>query len=207
MRVLLQLAVLLLTCAQSAWPLQTALRRLAAASMIALGTATSTPVSHAVTVPLLPGQSNSFVNSRSVIEGIVSIKDGVPIPSEPTVALYITAKEDIGLWTAGVRNIRTPPLLTKKIAIDSKVIFPLKVSLSEEDLTTEAIAIGQEGFKKLKNGLLISARLDVDGNAATRNERDLLGSGKSDKQDDYYGDFSVLLEGRGVTGKFLTKKQ
>ena len=201
------MAFVLLACVvQSAWPLQAALRKFAAASIIAIGTFQTSPTS-AVTVPLLPGQSNSFVEKSTYeVAGVVSVKEGFSIPSDSSVALYVTAKEDVGAWTSGVRNIRTPPLLTKKLDA-SKVSFPVRVTLTEEDITVEGKELGQDGFKKLKNALLISARLDVDGNAATRSEKDLVGSGRSDKKDDHYGDFKVVLEGRGVTGKFLTRKQ
>ena len=137
------------------------------------------------------------------IQGTVTVKEGSVLPQGENVALYITAKADPGLWTSAVRNIKLPPVLTKRIA--SVNTFPFEFTLSDEkDATPEGIATAKE-WTSGDLPLLFSARLDSDGVAATRGPDDLVGQGSSNFKDGSWERVTIALEGRGVAGKFITQ--
>ena len=113
-------------------------------------------------------------------------------------ALYITCRpntsDDIpSAILSGTRG-RPPPVLSKRVSSPS---FPLTVILNSQDATPE----GREGDYWYSQPLIVSARWDVDGKAATRGPDDLVGRAvftpSSPKT-------TVTLTGRGVTGKFFT---
>ena len=64
-------------------------------------------------------------------------------------AVYATIRQDLGTWTSAVRNIKAPPVLSKRIALtdfDStkqlNEIFPMKVIVeSTVDSTAEGISL------------------------------------------------------------------
>ena len=123
-----------------------------------------------------------------------------------TSAIYLTAKQDIGIWTAQVRNMKPPPLLTSRTA--APFTFPLDVTLNgQTDLTPEGLGM-QKQWQTGKVPLVISARLDVDGVAATRNAEDLIGKAivNKDKATGQWTGCSIELEDRGVGGRIVTKK-
>lgn len=137
------------------------------------------------------------------VQGIITLKEGAIPPQGDNVALYITAKADPGLWTSAVRNIKLPPVLTKRIAPVTD--FPLDFTLSDElDSTPEGISTAKE-WKSGDLPLLFSARLDSDGVAATRGPDDLVGQGTSNFKDGTWERVSISLEGRGVAGKFISQ--
>jgi hypothetical protein len=75
-------------------------------------------------------------------------KDAAPTFS-PKGAIYATVRQDLGTWTSAVRNIKAPPVLSKRIALtefDSekqlKDIFPMKIVVeSPADSTPEGLAL------------------------------------------------------------------
>lgn len=136
-------------------------------------------------------------------EGTVSLNEGAVVPQGDKVALYITAKADPGVWISAVRSIKLPPVLTKRISpVES---FPLDFTISEDaDVTPEGVATVNE-WKSGNLPLLFSARLDADGVAATRSPDDLVGQGTSNFVDGKWERIAITLEGRGVTGKFITQ--
>jgi hypothetical protein len=119
-------------------------------------------------------------------------------------AIYLTAKQDVGIWQAQVRNMKPPPILTSRTAAPFQ--FPLTITLNgQTDLTPEGLGL-QSQWQSGKVPLVISARLDVDGVAATRNAEDLIGKAIVSK--DGSGTWSgcnIELEDRGIGGRIVTK--
>merc|ERR1719502_1259682 len=154
-----------------------------------------------------PDVSKALAVGGVVLGGEVTIKEGYEVPAASTAALYITAREDIGLLRSAVLNSKPPPILTKRIPIKASN-FPYQFKLdSQFDLTPE----GQQTYAEWSSGktpILISARVDEDGVAATRGPNDLVGKGTSNyglgEGDPVWDKTAIELVGRGVTGKFLT---
>ena len=121
-----------------------------------------------------------------------------------TSAIYLTAKQDVGIWQAQVRNMKPPPVLTSRTA--APFTFPLDLTLNgQTDLTPEGLAL-QKDWQTGKVPLVVSARLDVDGVAATRNAEDLIGKAIVSKdKDGMWSGCSIELEDRGVGGRIVTK--
>lgn len=112
----------------------------------------------------------------------------------PDTALYVTARptENSGadqVW----QGRRVPPVLTTRVAKPSD----LCAILTEKDVTPEGLT--WDGWKT--GPLVVSARLDTDGMASTRNATDLVGQGSiAAKQ----STVTIPLQGRGLAGKILT---
>lgn len=112
-------------------------------------------------------------------------------------ALFVTARpviisEDQIPPNLVMKYGKVPPVLTKKVA------FPkdFRVTLGMEDATPEGMQ--WKGWEKLP--LTVSARLDSDGNASTRNSTDLVGRISPVAP----GTLGTLpLQGRGLVGKLL----
>jgi hypothetical protein len=136
------------------------------------------------------------------IKGTVFLSaNAKPVFNEKS-ALYLTAREDFGVLGTILQQ-RPPPVFSKKLTQLKE--FPASVELSDvADLTVEGGL--SSSWKSGKKNLVISARWDTDGDASTRGEDDLVGKGSSSKGEKEWSDFSIELEGRGVAGKFLTKK-
>lgn len=112
----------------------------------------------------------------------------------PDTALYVTARPTDNSVSAEVlQGRRVPPVLTTRVAKPSD----LKAILTEKDATPEGMS-----FSEWKSGpLVVSARLDTDGFASTRNATDLVGQGTVAAGETIV---TVPLQGRGFAGKFLT---
>jgi len=122
-----------------------------------------------------------------------------------TNALYITARPNTSdnvprAILDGSRG-KPPPVLIARIPnVDS---FPLTYTLTARDVTVEGAATNDGNYWWRGSGLVVSARLDSDGIAATRDPNDLVGrnviAGGSNQ-------VSVELQGRGAAGMFFTQK-
>ena len=129
--------------------------------------------------------------------------------SEP--ALYITCRPDRpdnvpAAILSGTRG-KPPPVLAARFA---KPSFPFSFSLTDDNLTAEGMAASSSSsstktFWWENDDLIVSARWDSDGAAATRSPEDLVGRGLLRRKiDDSV--VVVQLEDRGAFGKFATKK-
>eukprot|EP01037_Dinobryon_pediforme_P037846 gene37846-45536_t len=87
------------------------------------------------------------------IFGTVKVTSELKSPSfNANSAVYATIRQDLGTWTSAVRNIKAPPILSKRIPLSA--------------LETES-----------RTPLTVSVRLDEDGVASTRSANDLVGQG------------------------------
>jgi hypothetical protein len=141
-----------------------------------------------------------------------------PQPSPP--ALYITCRPDRpdnvpNAILSGTRG-KPPPVLVARYENPS---FPFGFTLTTNDLTVEGLPTVQNNdffsssLSSSSSGslfqywwnhdtLIVSARLDSDGIAATRSPDDLVGRGVWNPTKDKVA--TVALQGRGPAGKFVT---
>jgi hypothetical protein len=134
----------------------------------------------------------------------------------PTPALYITARPNVPdnvpkAVLDGSRG-KPPPILAARYENPD---FPFHFTLSEKDLTLEGVAGATSDADSniitnawwTDDDLIISARYDSDGVAATRSPDDKVGRTlwkRSSNTNDT--GVQINLTGRGAFGKFATKK-
>ena len=139
----------------------------------------------------------------TVISGTVTVKEGTDVPDAG--ALYVTVRlvpaNNVGRYVSGGK---VPPLATARFS--GPIQFPLSITLSTDDLTPEFSGVLASEWES--QDLIVSARLDTDGTAATRDPDDLVGrallvkGGSSDATK--WPPLKVELQGRGLTGRILT---
>lgn len=149
---------------------------------------------------------NKIKDARSILKGMVILQSGTEIPDDISKsALYITARPnnpvDVPRAILDGSNGKPPPVLAARF---SNIEFPFSFELNTSDLTSEGNAriSNEELYWWEGRDLIVSARFDTDGVAATRDPSDLVGrdlfiSGK---------EISIQLQGRGLAGKFFTSK-
>lgn len=144
----------------------------------------------------------------------VSIKGIVTLPPDSgmaalstttTPALYITCRPDRAdnvpaAILSGTRG-KPPPILAARFANPT---FPFNFELSSTDLTLEGAGGDAENdmFWWRNDDLIVSARFDSDGVAATRSPDDLVGRGIYRHSQSSL--VNIPLTGRGAFGKFAT---
>lgn len=141
-----------------------------------------------------------------VVRGQAQLVDGV----RPTTdgALYITARpatpDNIPAAVLSGSRGRPPPVLAARVA--PPLSFPLDFTLEEpRDLTVEGAKDPPQWWRGSQ--LVVAARLDADGIAATRGPEDLVGSGTT-AQGGTPGNavLRIDLRDRGLGGKLLTSR-
>ena len=164
------------------------------------------------------------------LRGTVKLQPGQSSP--PSIegsALYITVRPNVPddaprAILDGTRG-KSPPVLSARFPIASSPtvggeFFPFEFELTQQNLTPEGALIlptanneGEKGDGSAmlwweKNGkeLIVSARLDTDGVASTRDPEDLVGRGISSRSSDSAAVVSIELRGRGLFGKSVTAK-
>jgi hypothetical protein len=137
---------------------------------------------------IIPDTSSASESEQQtiILKGVVTLKPG----SEPSIsessALYITAKPETTMGAPKkIQELfagRPPPVLTARFPITSSSdSFPFIFQLTESEVTAEGAFIeGNEEMKAIKywwtnDNLVVSARFDSDGIAATRDPDDLVG--------------------------------
>lgn len=118
----------------------------------------------------------------------------------PAAALYVT------LRPPG----RSPPLAARRVPLASLLpgapLFPLHLALGPADSLPDA---PERELWAAAPQLVVSARLDTDGTAATRGPEDLVGRGAAPRDDASSGGWSearVELVGRGIAGRLATQR-
>ena len=153
------------------------------------------------------------------LSGSCFIKPGATPPGDANAALYITARPESlssapqSLFDMLVGNYgggKPPAVLTARYPI-SGAAAPYEFQLSTSDLTEEGsfFNTGTEMSEPLywwqDDNLIISARLDSDGVASSRDPEDLVGRILSAK--DSRRGLQIELSGRGIFGKSVTRKK
>lgn len=172
----------------------------------------------------LPTLSDA-VNTTTILKGVVTLKPGTQAITSTGSALYVTAKPETTINApkaiAEAFAGRPPPVLTARYPISSgSSAFPFDFQFTESDITAEGLYEDANAEKKanrcwwMNDNLVISARFDSDGVAATRDPDDLVGRSFSlveRKENDntfrYNSKVEIQLQGRGVGGRFITTKK
>lgn len=141
----------------------------------------------------------------SFLRGIVTLPaDTVESPDALTTpALYITcrpaASDNVPVAILSGTRGKAPPVLAARF---ENPRFPFQFTLTSDNLTGE----GATGEWWMKTDLIVSARWDSDGVAATRSPEDLVGRGLF-QPGSTTAVTAIPLQGRGAFGKFATAKQ
>lgn len=140
-------------------------------------------------------QSNAGAERWSVA-GTATLRDNGALELPSTSALYLTARPKGGLG----------PVAAKRIPLSGRVQFPLAWELSESDKLPDAPPFASWSTLQL----LVSARLDTDGVAATRDPDDLVGRGEAELASRGEGGawrpVEVRMQGRGLAGRLVTQR-
>lgn len=157
---------------------------------------------------------------RVLLRGTVTLPTDASTTTT-TAALYVTARpdraDDVPRAVLDGSRGKPPPVLVARFA--APLSFPFEFALTGRDATEEGRGLWwcDRGDASSGGGLVVSARLDADGVAATRDPNDLVGrtvvrpradagAAASDGSTPF-GAANVELQGRGVTGKLLTSKK
>ena len=139
---------------------------------------------------------------RVFVRGRITVEGGEPTSSSS--ALYITARPakaaDVPRAILDGSNGKPPPCLAARIPLTSDS-FPYEFSLSDLDLTPEGASSAESGRWFDGIDLVVSARYDTDGVAATRDPTDLVGRAIARREP-----IVIQLKGRGFGGKLVTSK-
>jgi hypothetical protein len=164
-----------------------------------------------------PATTTTTTTTTVLLKGVVTLEDGIQPNTETTTAsaLYVTCRPNKpdnvpGAILSGTRG-KPPPVLAARF---ENPTFPFEFTLSSpNELTMEGASadgnptsspvMDPERFWWKRDDLIVSARWDSDGVAATRSPEDLVGRGFLKNGDD---SVQVILTGRGAFGKFATGK-
>jgi hypothetical protein len=135
----------------------------------------------------------------TVASGTIALQRGLTKPPDAAAAaLYITAR------TEAAPGSKIPPLARARVGTD--LSFPYRFRLTTSDLTPEYASVDPQNWEAAD--LIITARFDTDGVAATRGPDDLVGRApllKHNTRDEAdWSKCAVELQGRGLTGLLLT---
>ena len=175
---------------------------------ILAGVVAAAPLSSALLplAPLLPARAEAAdADAAWGVPVTITLSPGAGsaealLDAFPAAALYIT------LRPPG----RSPPLAARRVPLASlprdAPLFPLRLALGAADALPDA---PERSAWSAAPQLVVSARLDTDGTAATRGPEDLVGRGAAPRDDAApggWGDASVQLVGRGIGGRLVTQR-
>lgn len=182
---------------------------LAASASAVLAMATTTPILSASAESLEP----SLASDTIFVKGMATLAPGLSTEELGSSAtLYVTARpnrpDNVPRAILDGSRGKPPPVLSAGFPNPT---FPYEFTLTSQNFTPEGASIIEGGA----NGdiiwwkgedLIVSARFDSDGVAATRDPTDLVGRGlmmnKSSRDS-----VEIRLEGRGLFGKSVTSKK
>eukprot|EP00984_Skeletonema_dohrnii_P004742 scaffold1669_cov99-Skeletonema_dohrnii-CCMP3373.AAC.13 len=149
------------------------------------------------------------IESTTFLSGIASLQTGLSNESiESGAALYVTCRpnrpDNVPRAILDGSRGKPPPVLAARFENPQ---FPFEFSLTTDNLTPEGASAveGSDNIWWSGEDLIVSARLDSDGVAATRDPNDLVGRGfYSSKTQDAA---MIELQGRGMFGKAVTSKK
>jgi len=163
-----------------------------------------------ISTSLSPPEVFALDDDKIYVSGTATLQQGISIDEIGTnSALYVTARpnkpDNVPRAILDGTRGKAPPVLSARFASPK---FPFDFDLSSKWLTPEGASVveGKDIDDVWWRGedLIISARLDSDGVAATRDPTDLVGRGIYIAKDD--SKVSIELQGRGMFGKAVTKK-
>jgi hypothetical protein len=209
-------------------------RRSALASLFGITTTTTAAaVLVGTTASASAADDTAMINvdpAKILLRGTVTLRSDVALnpgmlssTSTMAAAVYITARPDrpdnVPKAILDGSRGKAPPVLVVRISLSSlggiSQVFPLEFTLTAADVTVEGQGQQQEvnsdEYWWSRDNLIVSARLDSDGVAATRDPNDLVGRStvKRNRKRNDVVDVDVVvveLQGRGVGGKFVTGK-
>ena len=157
-------------------------------------------------------KSAQAAGETAFVTGKISLSSGSEISKHietDKAALYVTCRPDrVDNVPAAILNRtrgKPPPILAARF---ENPTFPYNFDLTSKDLTIEGAADDEGIFWwNTEEKLIVSARWDSDGVAATRSPDDLVGRGiaqRKNPQQPLIVEFA--LGGRGSFGKFVTQK-
>lgn len=158
-----------------------------------------------------PGGASAAEVETYVIKGVATLQAGLSTDEiGPGAALYVTCRpnrpDNVPKAILDGSRGKAPPVLAARF---SEPKFPFEFTLMTPDnLTPEGASIveGSSSAWWKDEDLVVSARFDSDGVAATRDPTDLVGRGfysSRSSQDPVI----VELQGRGIFGKSVTAKK
>ena len=167
-------------------------------------------ISISIAAAVLNPTKSKAIESTTFVTGTATLQTGISKDSIGTgAALYVTCRpnspDNVPKAILDGSRGKPPPVLAARF---SDPQFPFQFSLTSDNLTPEGASAVEGDPDKVwwsKEDLIVSARLDSDGVAATRDPNDLVGRG-------YYSsktqDASMIeLQGRGLFGKAVTSKK
>ncbi|KAL7529349.1 hypothetical protein ACHAXR_003903 [Thalassiosira sp. AJA248-18] len=150
-------------------------------------------------------------DEKVYVRGVSTLQSGVSIETiGPDAALYVTARpnrpDNVPRAILDGSRGKPPPVLSARFANPT---FPFDFTLTSQNFTPEGASMIEGGDNNdvwwSGEDLIVSARLDSDGVAATRDPTDLVGRGVYSASSN--SDVSVELQGRGLFGKSVTAKK
>mmetsp|Transcript_31047 Transcript_31047/g.62642 ORF Transcript_31047/g.62642 Transcript_31047/m.62642 type:complete len:216 (+) Transcript_31047:3-650(+) len=149
------------------------------------------------------------IESTTFLSGIASLQTGLSNDNiESGAALYVTCRpnrpDNVPRAILDGSRGKPPPVLAARFENPQ---FPFEFTLTTDNLTPEGASAveGSDNIWWSGEDLIVSARLDSDGVAATRDPNDLVGRGfYSSKTQDAA---MIELQGRGMFGKAVTSKK
>lgn len=199
-------------------------RRAAIAAVASSALLTETPHS-ASTASASPPPTEG---ERTYVSGTATLRPGLSIDddgsaadattSATSAALYVTARpsrpDNVPRAILDGSRGRPPPVLSARFADPT---FPFDFELTSSNFTPEGAARVEAGSSSNEGDvggvwwsgedLVVSARYDADGVAATRDPTDLVGRGVRYASDGKSMSVPIELAGRGLFGKSVTAKK
>lgn len=164
----------------------------------------------AATFIALPTKAMS-IESTTFVVGTATLQSGLSDDNvESGSALYVTCRpnrsDNVPKAILDGSRGKPPPVLAARFENPQ---FPFEFSLTTDNLTPEGASAVEGSTPETiwwsGEDLVVSARLDSDGVAATRDPNDLVGRGfYSPKSKDAT---VIELQGRGIFGKAVTSKK
>lgn len=156
--------------------------------------------------------STSLISpTTTFVTGTVTLQTGISNDNiESGAALYVTCRpnrpDNVPKAILDGSRGKPPPVLAARF---SNPQFPFEFSLTADNLTPEGASAveGSDYVWWSGEDLLVSARLDSDGVAATRDPNDLVGRGFSAATAKAQDAVIIELQGRGMFGKVVTSKK
>ena len=131
------------------------------------------------------------VSGRATLQGAGETSE-LDVPEAS--ALYLTLRPKGG---------NLGPVAAKRIPLSGRVQFPVAWELSDADALPDAPSF--DSWSSLQ--LMVSARLDTDGVAATRDPDDLVGRSVAEPVErGAWRSVTLPLQGRGLAGRLVTQR-